>query len=117
MITIGQMKHNNPFTLLSCGCDAIIENSVSTLDCKTAPSFARNPEIGVFDRVLARGREMGERGEEGALAARLLPRPVLPFHDRAPKLDQKPRFRISGEGRGCFAVYVDICTCNSGSSG
>ena len=27
-------------------------------------SFARNPKIGVFDRVLARGHEMGERDEE-----------------------------------------------------
>ena len=60
------------------------------IDCKTAPSFARSPKTGVFERVLTRGREMGERGEEGvALAARLLPRPVLPFHDCVSKLAQK----------------------------
>ena len=36
-----------------------------TLDCKTALSFARNPKSGDFERVLTRGREMGEGGEEG----------------------------------------------------
>ena len=38
------------------------------------------------------------------LLARLLPRPVLPFHDRAPKLD----FRISGEKKpGLFcSLYL-----------
>ena len=35
------------------------------LDCKTAPSFARSSKSGVFERVLTRGRKMGERGEEG----------------------------------------------------
>ena len=39
--------------------------SYSRVDCKTAPSFARSPKSGVFERVLARGREMGERVEEG----------------------------------------------------
>ena len=34
------------------------------LVCKTAPSFARNPKSGVFERVLTRGREMGEPDEE-----------------------------------------------------
>ena len=34
------------------------------LDFKTAPSLARSPKIGVFERVLTRGREMGERGEK-----------------------------------------------------
>ena len=78
----------------------------SKLDCKTAPSFARSPKSGVrFELVLTRCREMGERGEKGdarprekgngerglspnflfPLAARILPRPVLPFHDRASK--------------------------------
>ena len=37
---------------------------VQSIDCKTAPSFARSPKIGVFERVLTRGREMGERGEK-----------------------------------------------------
>ena len=41
------------------------ECSRNCLDCKTARSFARSPKIGVFERVLTRGREMGERGEEG----------------------------------------------------
>ena len=97
---------------------AIMAIIVSEIDCKTAPSFARNPKIGVFDRVLVRGREMGERGEEGIarpaslpisffpcyMLARLLPRPVLPFHDRAPKLD----LRISGEKKpGLFcSLYL-----------
>ena len=35
------------------------------IDCKTAPSFAVSPKSGVFELVLTRGREMGERGEEG----------------------------------------------------
>ena len=39
--------------------------SCQVLDFKTAPSFARSPKVGVFDRVSARGREIGERGEEG----------------------------------------------------
>ena len=69
------------------------------LDCKTAPSFARSPKIGVFERVLTCGREMGRTGRGRSRAARgkkemgrprgLLPRPVLPFHDRASKLAQK----------------------------
>ena len=51
------------------------ENGAQVLECKTASSFARSPKIGVIDR-----------------AARLLPRSILAFHDRAPKLAQKPRF-------------------------
>ena len=42
----------------------------ANLDCKTAPSFAKSPKIGDFDRVLARGREMGERSEKGVVLAR-----------------------------------------------
>ena len=79
-------------------------------------SFARNPKIGVFDRVLARGHEMGERDEEEVARpgekgngerereAELNRRPVLPFHDRAPKLDQKPRFSdyLAKESKALF---------------
>ena len=32
------------------------------IDCKTAPSFARSPKSRGFERVLTRGREMGETG-------------------------------------------------------
>ena len=35
------------------------------INCETAPSFAKSPKSQVFERVLTRGREMGERGEEG----------------------------------------------------
>ena len=59
----------------------------TNLDCKTAPSFARNPKIGVFDRVLARGREMGERGEEGV---------------------ENPDFRISGEGINSKGLFCSL---------
>ena len=42
-------------------------DSSEVLDCKTAPSFAMSPKSGVFERVLTRGREMGERGEDGVV--------------------------------------------------
>ena len=97
---------------------------------KTAPSFARSPKSGIFERVLARGCEMGERGEERVarpggkgngeraegkdfrfsphffflLAARLLPRPVLPY--RAPKLAQKPRFSDFWRRKGLFCSLI-----------
>ena len=38
---------------------------ICIVDCKTTPSFARSAKIEVFERVFARGREMGKRGEEG----------------------------------------------------
>ena len=72
-------------------------------------SAARSPKTGGFERVLVRGREMGERGEkesrgqgekEMGREARLISHPVLPFHERA----SNPDIRTSGEGRGCFAV-------------
>ena len=102
------------------------ENSLRyLLDCKTAASFAKSPKSEVFERVLTRGREMGERGEEGiarpgekgngerghflfSLAAQLLPRPVLPFHDCASKLTQKPRFSGFWRRKGLFCS-LDIC--------
>ena len=61
------------------------ENGAQVLECKTASSFARSPKIGVIDR-----------------AARLLPRSILPFHDRAPKLAQKPRFSDFWRRKGLF---------------
>ena len=45
------------------GCDR--DNLLIVIDFKTAPSFAESPKIGGFERVLVRGREMAERGEEG----------------------------------------------------
>ena len=39
-------------------------------DCKTAPFFGRSPKIKVFERLLARGRELRERGEEGVARPR-----------------------------------------------
>ena len=75
------------------------------LDCKTAPSFARSPKSGVFERVLTCGREMGEWGKEG------VPWPrdsfLAPFsHFATARQDslKNPACRTSGEGRGCFAV-------------
>ena len=104
------------------------------VDCKTAPSFARSPKSGVFERVLTRGRKMRERSEEGVarsgekgngerggrkglsplyslsphflfpLAAWLLPRPFSQFKTARQNSLKNPAFRTSGEGRGCFAV-------------
>ena len=42
-------------------------DSSEVLDCKTTPSFAMSPKSGDFERVLTRGREMGERGEDGVV--------------------------------------------------
>ena len=54
--------------------DAALTLNVSTTsyrtiyrNCKTAPSFARSPEMKVFERVLARGVV---KWENGAMAAR-----------------------------------------------
>ena len=74
-------------------CYNYYNGSHETADCKTGLSFALSPKIWFFERLLARCRETGERGQGGVMwpeekengDARFLPRPVLPFHDRVPK--------------------------------
>ena len=69
---------------------------LATLDCKTAPSFARSPKSGVFERVLMRGREWenGARKESRGQ--------FLPFHDRASKLAQNLCFSDFWRRKGLF---------------
>ena len=68
--------------------------SKGNLDCKRAPSFARSPKIGVFERGLMRGREMGEWGEGVAT-------PSLP-HSPISILAQKPWFLDFWQRKGLF---------------
>ena len=78
---------------------------MSLLDCKTTPSFARSPKIGVFEQVLSRGREMGERGDEAvARPGYSFFGPFFYFTTARQNSLKNPDFRTSGQGRGCFAV-------------
>ena len=76
------------------------------VDYKTAPSFARSPKIGVFERVLTRGREMGERSEEGV--ARISSSPRSPISRlRVKNRSKTPIFGLLAKEEAVLQSKID----------